>query len=72
MRLVIDSNVLFTFFWKGSVFKKISIKQDLELFSPEFALEEINKYSAEIMRKAKLSREEFRKLKEELAFTGED
>jgi len=43
MRLVVDSNVLFTFFWKNFVFRNI-LDKSVELFSPEYALEEINKY----------------------------
>ena len=48
--------------WKNSVFSNLSNKQDLRLFSPEFALEEINKYSLDIMRKTKLSTKEFKDL----------
>ena len=54
MKLVVDSNVLFTFFWKGSVFKNF-LDTPIQLFSPEYALEEINKYSLEIMKKTSLS-----------------
>lgn len=71
MRLVVDSNILFTFFWKDSIFKKLSLKQDLDLLAPEYALEEINKYSIEILKKAKLSKEGFKNLKIELAFKVE-
>ncbi|MBI2136693.1 hypothetical protein HYU06_06500 [Candidatus Woesearchaeota archaeon] len=67
MKLVVDSNVLFTFFWKNSVARELFLKQDLELFAPEFALQEINKYHDEIMRKAKLSPHEFNKQKHELS-----
>ncbi len=66
MRFVVDSNVLFTFFWKKSVFREICEKQQ-KLLSPEYALEEINKHSKEIMKKANLSKQEFKKLKAELA-----
>ena len=58
MKLVVDSNVLFTLFWKNSIFSKISLRQDLELFAPEFAIEEINKYKKEIMHKTKISEKE--------------
>ena len=66
MRFVVDSNVLFTFFWKNSVFEEISSKEKIELFSPEFALEEVNKYSSEIMKKSGLTKNEFEKRKKEL------
>jgi len=67
MKLVVDSNVLFTFFWKNSVARELFLCQDIELFSPEFALHEIDKYHDEIMRKAKLSPHEFNKQKHELS-----
>ena len=63
MRFVIDSNVLFTFFWKISTFKEILMEKEIELFSPEFALKEINKYSSEIIKKARLKNNEFEKKK---------
>ena len=66
MLLVADSNVLFTFFWGGSVFRKLSLKQDLRLFSPELALSEIAKYLSEIIDKTGISKEEFCKLRKEL------
>jgi|SRR3989344_4318139 len=66
MRFIVDSNVLFTFFWKDSVFRKILLKQKLILFSPDYALEEINKYSEEITVKAKISKHEFKKSLAEL------
>ena len=68
MKFVVDSNVLFTFFWENSVFRNLPVKLDLMLYSPEYALEEINKYASEIIRKTGISEEEFNKLKEELAF----
>lgn len=71
MKIVVDTNVLFTFFWDKSVFKRLSVKQDLELFSPEYALEEINKYMEEILKKTKLSKDEFMRLRKELAIIVE-
>ncbi len=68
MKLVVDTNVLFTFFWKNSVFKNISEKA-VELYSPEYALEEINRYESEIRDKTSISREEFKKLKQKVALT---
>ena len=71
MKLIVDSNVLFTFLWESSFFKKISVSQKLELISPEYALEEINRYSAQILEKTGISKEEFSKLKKELAIVVE-
>jgi predicted nucleic acid-binding protein len=59
MNIVVDSNVLFTFFWKSSVLNKISRMKGIALFSPEYALEEIKKYSIELQKKAKITKEMF-------------
>jgi len=66
MRLVVDSNVLFTFFWKDSAFRNI-LNKSIELFAPEYALEEINEHSSEIIKKTSCSESEFKKLKTDLA-----
>ena len=67
MRFTVDANVLFTFFWEDSVFSSICQKQVLGIFSPEFALGELRKHSLEIMKKARLSTEEFTDRKKKLA-----
>ena len=61
-KLVVNTNVLMTFFWKSSVFRKVVHGQELELLSPEFALEEINKHENEIKKKADINNEEFKKM----------
>ena len=68
MKLVVDSNVLFTYFWKNSILHQI-LKQPIELFAPEYALEEINKYTKELMEKTSLSKEDFKKTRQNLALT---
>lgn len=67
MRIVLDTNILLTFFWRHSVFKEISQKQLFEFFSPEYALEEINKYAKEITKKANISKKQFENILSELA-----
>lgn len=67
MKLVTDTNVLMPFFWKNSKTRKIIIGNGFELIAPEFALEEINKYKKEIMKKAGISEEEFKNLRIDLA-----
>lgn len=62
MRLVIDTNKLFTFFWKGSLIKKLSLAGH-SLFSPELALEELDRNKEEIITKANISEKEFQFLK---------
>ena len=66
MRLIIDTNVLFTYFWKNSVFRDILLNQDLEFYSPEYALEELNKYSNIIRKKAKITPAQYKNILSEL------
>lgn len=61
MDLVVDTNSLFTFFWKGSLIKKLLIAGH-NLYSPEFALDEIKKHKNEILTKTKISSAEFNEL----------
>src|SRR3989344_154018 len=65
MRLVIDTNKLFSFFWKGSLIKKLLFTGH-ELFSPKFALEELEKHKSEIMEKTGLTSKEFLEFKDKL------
>ena len=60
MNIIVDSNILFTFFWKNSTFSILSKRKELKLFAPEYALEEIRKYEDEIIKKTKISKEEFK------------
>ena len=70
MRLVVDTNVLMTFFWKNSKTRKlIMLGNSLELFSPEFALDEIKKHKDEILKKTNISEEEFNVIRIELAIS---
>lgn len=66
MRIVVDSNILFSFFWKDSTFSELCERKELQLISSEYALEEIKNYKEEIMKKAKISNEEFNKRRLEL------
>lgn len=52
MRAVIDTNVLFSFFWKESGIRKTILDPKLELFAPEKALDELDDHSSEICSKA--------------------
>ena len=68
MKLVVDTNILITYFWKNSETRKIITHgEDLELVAPEFALEEINKHKYGILKKTKISEEEFKITKIDLA-----
>ena len=67
LQLVVDTNILYTFFWEKSVARKLLMRQELLLYSPEFALEEINAHVSDICKRAGISEEEFRKLRSDLA-----
>lgn len=74
MKIVVDTNILFSFFWQESLTRKLLITSNFELISPEIALEEIEKYANEICRRLKITEKEFRerlkKLKEIVKFTS--
>ncbi len=61
MKIVIDTNVLFSFFLASSITRNLILTTNFELISPQLALEEIEKYSEEIKRKARLDRTEFQR-----------
>ncbi len=67
MRLVTDTNILYSYFWKSSLTGNLIINKNMEFFSPEFALEEINKHKKDIMRKTKITENEFNLKKFDLA-----
>lgn len=71
MFLVVDSNVMFSFFKRDSTTAKIFEEMQLGLFSPEYALTEIKKHAAEIREKAGISSEEFDEQKKRLALLVE-
>ncbi|MBI4140680.1 hypothetical protein HY485_02470 [Candidatus Woesearchaeota archaeon] len=66
LMFVVDTNVLFTFFWNASVSRELFVSQDLDLYSPEYAIEELKRYRDEIMKKAGLSESEFDSIVKEL------
>jgi predicted nucleic acid-binding protein len=67
MSFIVDTNILITFFWKENVFEKIIKKYKLVCYSPEYALEEINKYKDLIIQKTNISNKEFEAKRLELA-----
>lgn len=67
MKIVVDSNILFTFFWKRSVAKELFSNSDAGWYSPDFAISEIKKYSREIIQKTGISASEFEALLSDLA-----
>ena len=59
MRLVVDSNILFSFFWKGSEVRRIIFSPSTILFAPKFALRELDKHSPEIRARTRLSPDKY-------------
>ena len=62
MKLVLDTNKLYSFFWKGSLIRKL-LSAGHEVYSPEFAIVELDKHKSEILEKSGLSSKEFEELK---------
>ena len=52
---IVDTNILFSFFWENSFTRRILVDQDFNFFSPEHALIEINNHIDEIKRLSKNS-----------------
>jgi len=59
MRIVVDTNILFSFFWKESLTKKLIDNPSFNLVSPETALLELKKYKEEIKNKTKINEKDF-------------
>lgn len=59
MRLVVDANVLFSFFKKDSVTRKLITSPKLLLFAPAFSLRELDKHKEEVIARAKISPDEY-------------
>src|SRR3989344_1542995 len=59
MKLVVDTNILFSFFWKESVTRKLLTASNFELVSLKTALEELKKYSKEIIKKTNTTKKDF-------------
>ncbi len=66
MKLVLDTNILVAALIKDSVTREILLHPEMEYFVPEFAFQEIEKITTEILHKSKLSDEKFQLLIESL------
>lgn len=66
MKIAVDTNILFSFFWQESLTRKLLIASNIELISPELAVKELIKYSNEIIAKLKITKKIFNKQFEEL------
>jgi len=66
MRLVLDTNVLLTYFWETSTLREVCKLRKAELFAPEFALKEFNKHAREVFKRARVPDEKFGSVCKEL------
>ena len=67
MRLVVDANVLFSFFKKESKTRRLILNFEiLEPVTPSFCIEELNKHKRLICEKSKLSDSEFEEVLNDL------
>ncbi len=64
--IVVDTNILFSFFWKESITRKLIINLKKSLLTTQKAREELRKYQNEIMRKVNITNKEFESLLFEL------
>ena len=67
MKLVVDANVLFSFFKRDSTTRKLVTSFEiLELYTPSLCIKELSKNKEEICRKSKISEAEFEEAMEYL------
>lgn len=59
MKIVVDTNILFSYFWHNSLTKRLLETSNFELVSPTTSLTEITKYKGEIMAKVGITGNEF-------------
>ncbi|MFH1650402.1 MAG: PIN domain-containing protein [Candidatus Woesearchaeota archaeon] len=55
MRIVLDTNVLITYFWEGSAVREIMQNKELMFFTSQKALQELLKYKKHVMKKARIT-----------------
>jgi len=66
MKLVVDTNILFSFFKSDSVTRRIIVESSIDLFAPEKTFLELKKFTGEICRKSGIKEDKFKKIFEKL------
>jgi predicted nucleic acid-binding protein len=66
MKFVVDTNICFSFFKKGSFTEKLIVSSEFTLFAPSFVFEELDKYKETIIKKSKITAKEYAVKKKEL------
>lgn len=67
MELVVDTNVLFSFFKSDSSTRKIIIGASLTLYAPYETFTELLKYTDEICKKSNITKKEFDRIRKTLS-----
>jgi len=62
MNVVVDTNVLMAGLLKDSITRKVLVNKDINFYTPEFAIDEIEEYKQYLINKSELSKEEFEEL----------
>ena len=62
MRVILDSNILFSALIKDSTIRKIILEYDEYFLFPSYIFEEFKKHKEEINEKSRLNKEEFEKI----------
>lgn len=62
MRIIIDSNILFSALIKDAFIRKLILKYTGHFLFPEYIFEELNKHREELFQKSKMGEEDFYKL----------
>lgn len=74
--LVVNTNVLFSFFGKSSTTRELIFLLSGNLIGPEFAIEELKEHREEVIKKARITDEDFGKiisiLRKHVVFVEED
>ena len=62
MKLIIDSNIVFSAIIKDSITRKILFNPDYKFYVPDFFLFELKKYKEYLMKKTKLEKPKFKQI----------
>jgi len=71
MILVVDANILFAALIKSGFTKTLLLISDYSFFAPEFSITEFKKHLPELEKKTGLSKEELKKILDDLIETAE-
>ncbi len=62
MKIILDSNILFSALIKDSITRRLILEYDSLFIFPEFIFEEIEKHKEELFKKAEMNKEDFNKI----------